>query len=167
MIGIIGKARAIALMAGALVVTSCPPAPSAQSAARTEFNIGWSIYAGWMPWPYAQQSGIVKKWADKYGIKINLIQVNDYVESINQYTVGKLDGVTATTMDTLTIPAAGGKDSSVVLIGDYSNGNDGVVLKNAKSFADIKGRTVNLVQLSVSQYLLARGLEKAGMTLAD
>ena len=140
---------------------------SAPEAPKSEFNIGWSIYAGWMPWPYAQQSGIVKKWADKYGIKINIVQVNDYVESINQYTAGKLDGVTATTMDALTIPSAGGKDSSVVLIGDYSNGNDGVVLKNGKSMADIKGRSVNLVQFSVSHYLLARGLEEAGMTLAD
>jgi NitT/TauT family transport system substrate-binding protein len=71
---------------------------------RTEFNIGWSIYAGWMPWPYAQQAGIVKKWADKYGVKINIVQVNDYVESVNQYTAGKLDGVTVANMDALTIP---------------------------------------------------------------
>ena len=32
-----------------------------------------------------------KKWADKYGIKIELTQINDYVESINQYTAGKFD----------------------------------------------------------------------------
>jgi NitT/TauT family transport system substrate-binding protein len=70
-------------------------------------------------------------------------------------------------MDTLTIPAAGGKDTSVVIVGDYSDGNDGVVLKNANSIADIKGRSVNLVELSVSQYLLARGLESAGMKLSD
>jgi NitT/TauT family transport system substrate-binding protein len=139
----------------------------ATEAPKTEFTIGWSIYAGWMPWPYAQESGIVKKWADKYGIKIKLVQVNDYVESVNQYTAGKLDGVVATSMDTLTIPAAGGKDTSVVILGDYSDGNDGVVLKNAHSMADIRGRSVNLVELSVSQYLLARGLEKNGMKLSD
>jgi NitT/TauT family transport system substrate-binding protein len=136
-------------------------------APKKDFTIGWSIYAGWMPWPYAQESGIVKKWADKYGIKIKLVQVNDYVESVNQYTAGKLDGVVATSMDTLTIPAAGGKDTSVVVIGDYSDGNDGVVLKNAHAMGDIKGRSVNLVELSVSQYLLARGLEKAGLKLSD
>lgn len=164
--------KAIAL-AGTLLLAACgqPAGQSGSSpageAARHDFNIGWSIYAGWMPWPYAQQSGIVKKWADKYGIKINLVQVNDYVESINQYTAGKLDGVTATTMDALTVPAAGGKDTTVILIGDYSNGNDGIVLKDAKTLADIKGRSVNLVQFSVSHYLLARGLEKAGLTLAD
>jgi len=138
-----------------------------QEAAKTEFNIGWSIYAGWMPWAYADKSGILKKWADKYGIKINLIQVNDYVESLNQYTAGKLDGVGATNMDALTIPAAGGKDTTVLILGDYSNGNDGIVLKNGASMADIKGRTVNLVELSVSHYLLARGLALNGMKLAD
>lgn len=147
--------------------TDSGPVKAAAEAAKKEFQIGWSIYAGWMPWPYAKQVGIVKKWADRYGITIDLIQVNDYVESINQYTAGKLDGVVATTMDMLTIPAAGGKDTTVLIIGDYSNGNDGIVLKNAKSLADIKGRSVNLVELSVSQYLLARGLEHAGLKLSD
>ena len=33
------------------------------------------------------------------------------------------------------------------------------MLKNGKTMADIKGRTVNLVELSVSHYLLARALE--------
>lgn len=147
--------------------TTAADAAKPSEAAKKAFQIGWSIYAGWMPWPYAKQAGIVQKWADRYGIAIDLIQVNDYVESINQYTAGKLDGVVSTTMDALTIPAAGGKDTSVVIIGDYSNGNDGIVLKNAKAMADIKGRTVNLVELSVSQYLLARGLEQAGLKLTD
>ncbi|MEO6247403.1 MAG: putative urea ABC transporter substrate-binding protein [Sphingomicrobium sp.] len=154
------------LIAAAVTVASCG-GPTGAPAAKTEYNIGWSIYAGWMPWPYAQQAGIVKKWADKYGIKINVVQVNDYVESVNQYAAGKLDGVTVTNMDALTIPAAGGKDTSAVIVGDYSNGNDGIVLKNATSIADIKGRSVNLVELSVSHYLLARALETAKMSLMD
>lgn len=141
-------------------------APTAE-ASRKEFNIGWSIYAGWMPWPYAEKSGILKKWADKYGIKINLVQVNDYVESVNQYTAGKLDGVTVTNMDALTIPAAGGKDTTAVIMGDYSNGNDGIVTKAGKTVADLKGQTINLVELSVSHYLLARALELNGMKLSD
>ncbi len=134
---------------------------------KTEFQIGWSIYTGFMPWYYAGKAGIVDRWAKKYGIKINLIQVNDYVESINQYTAGKLDGVLATTMDALTIPAAGGRDTSVIIIGDYSNGNDGIVLKNGRSVKDIAGRSINLVELSVSHYLLARALEKNGLKLTD
>ncbi len=95
------------------------------------------------------------------------MQVNDYVESVNQYTAGKLDGVTVANMDALTIPAAGGKDTSAIIVGDYSNGNDGILLKGANNLAAIKGRDVYLVELSVSHYLLARALETAGMPLTD
>lgn len=162
----IARAGKIALLSTTLMLAACGGA-SAPAEKRTEFNIGWSIYAGWMPWPYAQQAGIVKKWADKYHIKINVVQVNDYVESVNQYTAGKFDGVTVANMDALTIPAAGGKDTSAIILGDYSNGNDGVLLKGADTLSAIKGRQVYLVELSVSHYLLARGLEKAGLSFSD
>jgi NitT/TauT family transport system substrate-binding protein len=65
---------AAALAIGLGAVTAAP---------KKEFNIAWTIYVGWMPWPYAAESGIVKKWADKYGITINVTQINDYAESIN------------------------------------------------------------------------------------
>jgi NitT/TauT family transport system substrate-binding protein len=142
-------------------------ASPASAAVKKEFNIAWTIYVGWMPWPYAAEAGIVKKWADKYGITINVTQINDYVESINQYTAGKFDGVTLTNMDALTIPAAGGVDTSAIVMGDFSNGNDGIVLKGGKSLADIKGRKINIVELSVSHYLLARGLSTVKLKEAD
>ncbi|MET1755883.1 putative urea ABC transporter substrate-binding protein [Novosphingobium sp. RD2P27] len=167
MVWSVRKACRSALAAGALLLASCSQGPSGPAEPRTEFNIGWSIYAGWIPWPYAQQAGIVKKWADKYGIKINIVQVNDYVESINQYNAGKFDGVTVTNMDALTIPAAGGKDTSAIIVGDYSNGNDGLVMKGADTLSALKGKQVNLVELSVSHYLLARAAESAGLTLRD
>ncbi|WP_241233478.1 putative urea ABC transporter substrate-binding protein [Altericroceibacterium xinjiangense] len=159
----------ITLVTAAVLLSACGQgsADEADGGKKEEFNVGWSIYAGWMPWAYAQQAGIVDKWASKYGIKINLVQVNDYVESINQYTAGQLDAVSATNMDALTIPAAAGVDTTALLIGDYSNGNDGVVLKNGTSVADLRGRTVNLVELSVSHYLLTRALDSAGMQLTD
>lgn len=163
----VSKARVTVAAMAMLATASCGGGGGAAQKARADFNIGWSIYAGWMPWPYAEQAGIVKKWADKYGVKIHFVQVNDYVESVNQFNAGKLDGVTVTNMDALTIPAAGGKDTSAIILGDYSNGNDGIVLKNAKSLADIKGRTVYLVELSVSHYLLARGLSSVGLQLSD
>jgi NitT/TauT family transport system substrate-binding protein len=146
----------------------CVASQPALAAEKTSFKVAWSIYVGWMPWDYAQQSGILKKWADKYGIKIELTQINDYVESINQYTAGKFDACVMTNMDMLTIPSAGGVDSTALIVGDYSNGNDGVVLKGAgKKLPDIKGKSVNLVELSVSHYLLARGLQSVGLSERD
>ncbi len=135
--------------------------------AKDKFRIAWSIYVGWMPWDYGNNSGIVKKWADKYGIDIEVVQINDYVESINQYTAGAFDGCVMTNMDALTIPAASGVDSTALIVGDFSNGNDAVILKGKKALKDIKGQKVNLVELSVSHYLLARGLETVGMSEKD
>src|SRR5690606_18147396 len=128
--------------------------------AAEPFKICWSIYVGWMPWGYGGEQKIVDKWAGKYGIEIEVVQINDYIESINQYTAGQFDACTMTNMDALTIPAAGGVDSTALIVGDFSNGNDGIVLKGAgKTLKDIKNQKVNLVELSVSHYLLARALE--------
>jgi NitT/TauT family transport system substrate-binding protein len=164
-----GLAAAFAL---SLALAGCDKGPAsapppAEAGKDRVYTVAWTIYAGWMPWPYAEQAGIVKKWADKYGVKIHLVQVNDYVESLNQFSAGKVDAVTSTTMDALTVPAASGRDTTVLMIGDYSNGNDGVILKGADTLAAIKGRPVNLVENSVSHYLLARALESAGLKLPD
>lgn len=158
------SARLFNLLAAILVATALLPGVAA---AKDKFRVAWTIYAGWMPWDYAAQSGIVKKWADKYGIEIEVVQVNDYVESINQYTAGSFDGCVMTNMDALTIPAAGGIDSTALIVGDFSNGNDGIVLKKKGKLADIKGQKVNLVELSVSHYLLARALETVGLSERD
>ncbi len=134
---------------------------------KTEFKVAWSIYVGWMPWGYLEESGIMDKWADKYGIDVEIVQINDYIESINQYTAGQFDGVSATNMDTLSIPSGGGVDTTALIVGDYSNGNDAVIIKGEGDLASLAGKPVNLVELSVSHYLLARGLDTMDMSEAD
>lgn len=134
---------------------------------QTAFKVAWSIYVGWMPWGYAADNGIVDKWADKYGISIEVTQFNDYVESINQYTAGAYDAVTLTNMDGLSIPSAGGIDTTAVIVGDFSDGNDAVFIKDGETLADIAGRDVNLVEFSVSHYLLARALDSVDLSERD
>jgi NitT/TauT family transport system substrate-binding protein len=146
--------------------SAAPPAPAAPAPTK-HFKVAWSHYTGWEPWAYAEQNGILKKWADKYGIEIELSLVNDYIESINLYTAGKFDACAMTNMDALTIPAVGGIDSQAVIVGDFSNGNDGIVMRHGKSVKDLKGRDIKLVELSVSHYLLARGLDMNGMAEKD
>lgn len=135
--------------------------------AQSKYRIAWSHYTGWEPWGYAQQAGIVKKWGQKYGIDIEVSLINDYVESINLYTAGKFDGCLMTNMDVLTIPAVGGIDSTALIVGDFSNGNDGIVLKGGSSVKELKGRSVKLVEFTVSHYMLARALEMNGMSERD
>src|SRR5664280_21500 len=152
------------IVASALAAVVHAPA---QAGPKKDFKVAWSVYVGWMPWGYAADAGIVKKWADKYGITIEVKQFNDYVESVNQYTAGTFDAVTITNMDALSIPAAGGVDTTAIIMGDFSNGNDAVILENKSDLAAIKGQKVNLVEFSVSHYLLARALESKHLAERD
>ena len=161
---IFSKMLSITALAASLAVGMTS---NAFAAPKTDFKVAWSIYVGWMPWGYAADNGIVKKWADKYGLTIEVTQFNDYVESMNQYTAGAFDAVTLTNMDGLSIPAAGGVDTTAVIVGDFSNGNDAVILKDKATLADVKGQNVNLVEFSVSHYLLARALESLKLTEQD
>jgi NitT/TauT family transport system substrate-binding protein len=103
------------------------------AAALKTYDVCWSHYTGWEPWAYADEKGLLKKWGDKYGINIRLTLINDYVESVNLYTSGKYQACAMTNMDALTIPAVGGVDSTALIVGDFSNGNDGIVTKSGKT----------------------------------
>jgi NitT/TauT family transport system substrate-binding protein len=135
---------------------------------KPTYKVVWSHYAGWEPWAYAESSGILAQNAKKYGVNLTLELINDYGESINRYVADpKVIALTITEMDALTGPCVGGVDTTAIVVGDYSNGNDGIVAKNAKSIRDIKGRTMMLVENSVSHYLLYRGLTMNNLAITD
>lgn len=152
----------IIIMAAIVMVTLGASMASAKS-----YRVAWSHYIGWEPWEYARHSGVLDKWAKKYGIEIELSEPMDYIESINLYTAGEFDACVMTNMDALTIPAVGGVDSTALIVGDFSNGNDGIVMKGGKSVKGLKGQEVKLVELSVSHYLLVRALEMNGLKERD
>ena len=135
---------------------------SQQGWAKPKLKVAWSIYAGWMPWDYAGHSGILKKWADTYGIEIQLVRM-DYLPSIEAYVARGVDACVMTNMECLDMPAASGIDSTVLIVGDYSNGNDAILVRDNLKIKDLKGQKIYLAELSVSHYLLARCLEMNGM----
>ncbi len=135
-------------------------------AEKPSFKVAWSIYAGWMPWDYAGYSGILKKWADAYNIKIELVRM-DYIPSVEAYVAKQVDGCVMTNMECLDMPAASGIDSTALIVGDYSNGNDAILVRDNLKIKDLKGKSISLVELSVSHYMLARCLEMNGMKEKD
>lgn len=135
-------------------------------AEKPHFKVAWSIYVGWMPWDYAGHSGILDKWAKKYDIEIELIRM-DYIPSVEAYVAKQVDACVMTNMECLNMPAASGVDSTVLIMGDYSNGNDAILTRNNIGVKDLKGKEISLVELSVSHYLLARCLEIHGMKERD
>ncbi|MDP3696544.1 MAG: putative urea ABC transporter substrate-binding protein [Candidatus Taylorbacteria bacterium] len=154
---------ALALIVGMVAINFS----SASAQNRPKFRVAWSIYAGWMPWDYAGSSGILKKWADKYNVTIDLVRM-DYVPSIEAFVAKKVDAVTVTNMEALDMPAAAGIDTTALIVGDYSNGNDAVQTREGIGFTNLRGQRVYLAELTVSHYLLNRCLDlKTGNKLTE
>lgn len=138
---------ALLLVAGALPAAGNPPS----------FTVGWSVYVGWNPYQFMARSGILKKWADKYGVAIK-VQRFDYAPSLDAFVAKNIDACTMTNMEALDMPAAAGVDTTAVIIGDYSNGNDAVLVRHNLALSQIPGKRVLLVEKTVSQYLFERAM---------
>ncbi|MEP7352551.1 MAG: putative urea ABC transporter substrate-binding protein [Acidobacteriota bacterium] len=129
---------------------------------KPTFTIGWSVYAGWTPYHYLNQSGILRKWADKYGITIK-VQRFDYAPSLDAFVAKNIDACTMTNMEALDMPAASGVPTTAIIIGDYSNGNDALLVRQGTQLKDLPAKKVLLVQKTVSEYLFDRALTMNGM----
>jgi NitT/TauT family transport system substrate-binding protein len=131
-------------------------------AQKPAFTIGWSIYAGWTPFYYMAKSGMMRKWADKYGIEIK-VQRFDYAPSLDAFVAKNIDACTMTNMEALDMPAASGVPTTAILIGDYSNGNDALMVRNGLQLKDLPGKKMLLVQKTVSEYLFDRAMAMASL----
>src|SRR5437763_15370388 len=115
---------------------------------KPSFTVGWSVYVGWDPYYYMAKSGILRKWADKYGINIK-VQRFDYAASLDAFVAKNIDACTMTNMEALDMPAAAGIDTTALIIGDYSNGNDAVLARNNLPLSQLPGKPILLVQKTV------------------
>src|SRR6266702_3587399 len=131
-------------------------------AQKPTFTVGWSVYAGWTPYHYMNKSGILRKWADKYGV-ITKVQRFDYAPSLDAFVARNIDACAMTNMEALDMPAASGVPTTVVLIGDYSNGNDALLVRSGLQLKDLAGKKLLLVQKTVSEYLFDRAMTINGL----
>jgi NitT/TauT family transport system substrate-binding protein len=146
---------------GRLLILLAALAPSI-FAQKPAFTVGWSVYVGWNPYYYMQKSGILKKWADKYGVTIK-VQRFDYAPSLDAFVAKNIDACAMTNMEALDMPAAAGVDTTAIILGDYSNGNDAVLVRGGLTLAQIPGKQVLIVEKTVSQYLIERGMAMSGL----
>lgn len=132
------------------------------SRAEAPLKIGYSDWPGWVAW----QVAIDKGWLKEEGVNAEF-QWFDYVASMDAFAAGKIDGVTVTNGDAL-VMGGGGTKSVMIMLTDYSNGNDMIVGKpGIKSLKDLKGKKIGIEVGFVEHLLLLNGLEKEGMKESD
>lgn len=130
--------------------------------AAEPLKIGYSDWPGWVAWEIA----IEKEWFKEEGVDVQF-EWFDYVASMDAFAAGKLDAVSMTNGDALVTGATGAK-SVMILMNDYSNGNDMVIGgPGVTSVKDLKGKKIGVEIGFVSHLLLLNALEKNGMTEAD
>ena len=126
-------------------------------------KIGYSDWPGWVAWEVA----IEKDWFEKAGVEVEF-EWFDYVASMDAFAASQLDAVLMTNGDTLVTGGSAGANSVMIIVGDYSNGNDMIVAApGIKSIKDLKGKKVGVEVGFVGHLLLLNALEKAGLTESD
>lgn len=125
-------------------------------------TIGYSDWPGWVAWEIA----IEKQWFQEAGVDVRF-EWFDYVASMDAFAAGQLDAVAMTNGDTL-VTGASGAMGTMILINDYSNGNDMIVARpGISSTAELRGKKIGVEVGFVSHLLLLNALEAAGLAEAD
>jgi len=152
--------------AGSAAAVAAKPSEARPQAPDREYQIAWSVWTGWMPFKLMEAKGFLARRAAERGLKVKLVEFPVYMDSVTAFAAGKLDGCAMTAMEALQ-PAAAGVDTVAIVVNDTSNGGDGVLVRGIPDLRGLKGKQILLAELSVSHYLLARGLDSVGLKEAD
>lgn len=137
---------------------------SSKTPAETPLVIGYSNWPGWWPWAIAQQEGLF----EANGVDVELRWFDGYVESMEAFAAGQLDGNTQTLNDTISFAADAVNGEVAVLVNDNSFGNDKIIVaEEINSIEDLKGKKVAVEEGVVDDFLLTLALEDAGMSRDD
>lgn len=149
--------RPIGAAALALAFTAAPAAHAAPP-----LKIGYSDWPGWV----AFQVALDKGWFKEAGVDVDF-EWFDYSASLDAFSAGKLDAVAATNGDALVTGASGAKNV-MVLLTDYSAGNDMIIAKPPlRTVEGLKGKKVGVEMGLVDHLLLETALQKHGMKNTD
>jgi NitT/TauT family transport system substrate-binding protein len=148
----LGLVLALLMLQGAGRAQAAPP----------PLRIGYSDWPGWVAW----QIAIDKGWLKEAGLDVKFDWF-DYSASMEAFAAGKIDADFVTNGDALVV-GAGGARNVIILITDYSNGNDMIVARpGIRSLADLKGKKIGVEIGLVDHLLVLDGLKKQGMTQDD
>ena len=130
--------------------------------AAEPLKIGYSDWPGWVAWEVAIEKG----WFKEAGVDVEF-EWFDYVASMDAFAAGKLDAVAMTNGDAL-VTGASGAQSVMIIVNDYSNGNDMIVARSGiTSVTELKGKTIGVEVGFVGHLLLLNALEEAGLSESD
>ena len=135
---------------------------TAAFANAAKLKVGYSDWPGYTVLEVAKQKG----WFKEAGLDVELVWF-DYLPSLDAFSAGKIDAVTAVATDAL-VNGANGAKSKIIALLDYSDGSDMIVGKpGIKSIKDLKGQKIGVEVTLVEHLLLLKALEANGLKQSD
>jgi NitT/TauT family transport system substrate-binding protein len=127
-------------------------------------RIGLNIWPGYEFIYLAQHLGYYKQ----EGVDVKIIDFSSLGEARRSFERGQIDGRGTTSVEVMLAGEASADPLKIVNVVDYSDGADVIITRPGfPDLASLKGRKVGVELGSICVYVLARGLEQNGMTLAD
>ncbi len=129
---------------------------------KKPLKIGYSDWPGWVAWDI----GISKGWFKEEGVDVEFSWF-EYVPSMDAFASGNIDAVNMTNGDAL-VTGATGASNVMIMVSDYSNGNDMIVVQpGIDSISQLKGKKIGLEVGFVEHLLLSEALKSAGLKETD
>jgi NitT/TauT family transport system substrate-binding protein len=130
--------------------------------AAAPLKVAYSDWPGWTAFAIAAEKG----WFKEAGVDVELLWF-EYGPSMEAFAAAQVDAVMVTNGDAL-VTGAGGAKNIMILVTDYSNGNDMVVARpGISSLRALKGKKIGVEVGFVDHLLLLNGLKKAGLSESD
>ena len=127
------------------------------ASAAAPLTVGYSDWPGWIAW----QVAIDKGWLAQAGLDVKF-EWFDYSASLSAFAAGKLDADLVANVDAL-VNGSGGAKSIMIMLTDYSSGNDMIVAKPPfRSIKSLKGQKIGIEVGVVEQLLLDHALAANG-----
>ncbi len=145
-----------------LIAGAAALALASSLATAAPLKVAYSDWPGWTAFAIAAEKG----WFKDAGVDVELLWF-EYGPSMEAYTAGKADAVMVTNGDALVTGAGGGKNVMIMLT-DFSNGNDMIVARpGIASLKELKGKKIGIEIGFVEHLLLLNGLKKLGLSDKD
>lgn len=150
------RAKVLAAALAAVIL-----APSCSRAPRTPIRIGINPWPGYEFLFLAKEKGLLE-------VPVDFIEYSSLGDARRAYERGQIDGLMCTLVEVLLARQQSQRLPQPFLVTDFSNGAD-VILSHPSitGIGGLRGKRVAAESASLGVFVLARALEKSGLSLAD
>lgn len=140
------------------ISTGCAPDP------KLELRVGINAWPGCEFLYLAQEKGFYRE----EGLSVRLVEFNSLSDARRAYERGQIDAFGTTVIEVLQAREHSDRSPQIVQVVDYSDGADMVLVRpGITNGAALRGKRIGVELGSLGVYILARCLEKHGLTLND